>query len=33
MKNIILLDNYYLPTHFEAEIARWVEYYNNETLP
>ena len=30
MKNIILLDNYYLPMELEAEIARWVEYYNNE---
>ena len=30
MKNTILLDNYYLPTHLESEIARWVEYYNNE---
>ena len=30
MKNIILLDNYYLPMQLEAEIARWVEYYNNE---
>lgn len=30
MKNIILLDNYYLPMELEARIARWVEYYNNE---
>lgn len=30
MKNIILLDNYYLPMQLEAEIDRWVEYYNNE---
>ena len=30
MKNIILLDNYYLPKELEAEIARWVEHYNNE---
>ena len=30
MKNIILLDNYYLPMQLEAEIERWVEYYNNE---
>ena len=30
MKNIILLDNTYLPMHLEAEIARWVSYYNNE---
>lgn len=29
MKNIILLDNYYLPMHLEARIAEWVEYYNN----
>ena len=30
MKNIILLDNYYLPMELEAQIARWVDYYNNE---
>ena len=30
MKNIILLDNYFLPMQLEAEIERWVEYYNNE---
>ncbi len=30
MKNIILLDNYYLPKELEARIARWVDYYNTE---
>ena len=30
MKNIILLDNYYLPMQLEGEIGRWVEHYNNE---
>jgi putative transposase len=30
MKNIILLDNYYLPMQLEVEIGKWVEYYNNE---
>ena len=30
MKNIILLDNYYLPMELEARISRWVDYYNNE---
>jgi len=30
MKNIILLDNYYLPMQLEVEIGRWVGYYNNE---
>jgi len=30
MKNIILLDNYYLPMELEAEITRWVNYYNTE---
>lgn len=30
MKNIILLDNYYLPMELEAQIERWVEYYNKE---
>jgi len=30
MKNIILLDNYYLPMELEAQIGQWVEYYNNE---
>jgi len=29
MKNIIHLDNYYLPQELEARIAEWVEYYNN----
>ena len=30
MKNIILLDNYYLPMELETEIDRWVTYYNTE---
>jgi putative transposase len=30
MKNIILLDNYYLPMELEARIEQWVEYYNKE---
>ena len=29
MKNILLLDNYYLPQELEAQIAEWVDYYNN----
>jgi len=29
MKNIIHLDNYYLPQELESRIAEWVEYYNN----
>ncbi|RKX80657.1 MAG: hypothetical protein DRP60_02640, partial [Spirochaetes bacterium] len=29
MKNILLLDNYYLPQELEARIAEWVDYYNN----
>jgi len=29
MKNIILLDNYYLPQELEARIEEWVDYYNN----
>jgi len=30
MKNIILLNNYYLPMELKAQIAQWVDYYNNE---
>jgi len=29
MKNVILLDNYYLPTELEYRISKWVDYYNN----
>ena len=29
MKNILLLDNYYLPQELESRIAEWVDYYNN----
>jgi putative transposase len=32
MKNVIKLDNYYLPGDLEQEIAKWVQYYNNERL-
>ena len=31
-KNVIKLDNYYLPRDLEKEIAKWVEYYNNKRL-
>ena len=30
MKNIIRLDNYYLPSELEDHIRLFVEYYNNE---
>jgi putative transposase len=30
LKNVLLLNNYYLPGTLEDEIARFVEYYNNE---
>lgn len=30
LKNVILLDNYYLPSHLEREIDRFINYYNNE---
>ena len=30
MKNIILLDTYYLPMELEARIEQWVAYYNDE---
>lgn len=29
MKNIIRLDNYYLPGELESRIGEWVDYYNN----
>ena len=29
MKNIIHLDNYYLPQELEVRISEWVDYYNN----
>ena len=28
MKNVILLNHYYLPQELEAELARFIEYYN-----
>ena len=30
MKNIIKLDNYYLPGHLEERLNEFVNYYNNE---
>ena len=30
MKNIVNLQNYFLPTELETEIARFVQYYNNQ---
>jgi transposase InsO family protein len=30
MKNVVKLDNYYLPWDLEAEISRFVDHYNNE---
>lgn len=30
MKNIVNLQNYYLPTQLEIEIASFVHYYNHE---
>jgi len=32
MKNVIKLENYYLPWELEKVIAEWVEYYNNTRL-
>ena len=29
MKNVILLDNYYLPQELEVRISEWVDYYNS----
>jgi flagellar basal body rod protein FlgC len=29
MKSIVTLDNYYSPEELEAEIASFVQYYNN----
>ena len=29
MKNIVNLQNYYLPWELESEIERFVDYYNN----
>ncbi|MCF7922986.1 MAG: hypothetical protein K9M55_09825, partial [Candidatus Marinimicrobia bacterium] len=31
-KNVIKLDNYYLPGDLEMEISKWVEYYINDRL-
>ena len=30
MKNIIRLDNYYLPEQLEKRLGEFVDYYNNE---
>ena len=30
MKNRVLLNNYYLPSHLEHEIGQFIDYYNNE---
>jgi transposase InsO family protein len=30
MKNVVKLQNYYLPSELERAIAEWVEYYNHE---
>jgi len=30
MKNVILLDHYYLPSELEHEISKYIDYYNNE---
>ena len=32
MKNVIKLENYYLPWELQRVIAEWVEYYNNTRL-
>ena len=32
MKNVIKLENYYLPSELKVKIAEWVDYYNNERL-
>ena len=32
MKNVVKLDNYYLPWELEKVIAEWVDYYNNRRL-
>ena len=29
MKNVIKLDNYYLPRHLEQAIKEFIEYYNH----
>ena len=30
MKNLLLQDNYYIPEQLNEQIARWVDYYNNQ---
>lgn len=30
LKNRVLLNNYYLPSHLENEIGQFIDYYNNE---
>jgi len=30
MKNVVKLQNYYFPSELEAELSKFVDYYNNE---
>ncbi len=30
MKNLLLLEHYYLPQELEQRIGEWVEYYNHQ---
>ena len=30
MKNLLLLEHYYLPEELERRIGEWVEYYNHQ---
>jgi len=32
MKNVVLLQHYYLPQELEAEVGRFVEYYNHQRV-
>jgi putative transposase len=33
MKNVMKLDNYYLPWHLEQAIKEFIEYYNEQRYP